>query len=82
MSDIKIQNLTVQYYGMDEGEKALDHVSLDIKQDPITMYEQIAETYNDCRGFNNIACWCVHVLLFYKCIRFKIKNIYLFFVFK
>ena len=32
MSDIKIQNLTVQYLGMDEGEKALDDVSIDIKQ--------------------------------------------------
>lgn len=37
--------------------EALYGVSLDIKQDPITMYEQIAETYNDWRGYNNIACW-------------------------
>ena len=32
MSDIKIQNLTVQYLGMDENEKALDSVSLEIEQ--------------------------------------------------
>ena len=32
MSDIKIQNLTVQYLGMDENEKALDDVSLEIEQ--------------------------------------------------
>ena len=32
MSDIKIQNLTVQYLGMDENEKALDGVSLEIEQ--------------------------------------------------
>ena len=32
MSDIKIQNLTVQYLGMEEDEKALDDISVEIKQ--------------------------------------------------